>query len=163
MRTRKLNDGQLTLVHADCLNYLPKLPDNSVDLIVTDPPYFKVKRHAWDNQWSDVTEFLAWLDDVLLEFWRVLKPNGSMYLFCSSNLPATRSCSFDNVSKCSVISYGQSRLARGTKCTSQTCAPISHPQSGSYSQVTIAQKVLLKAARVTRRNAPSSNSKCSSH
>lgn len=86
MHTHTSNDGQLTLVHANCLEYLPNVPDNSVDLIVTDPPYFKVKRHAWDNQWSDTTEFLAWLDDVLLEFWRVLKPNGSMYLFCSSKL-----------------------------------------------------------------------------
>ncbi|EHK0750566.1 site-specific DNA-methyltransferase [Vibrio parahaemolyticus] len=86
MRTHTLNDGKLTLVHADCLKYLPNIPDNSIDLIVTDPPYFKVKRNAWDNQWSDEAEFLAWLDDVLLQFWRVLKPNGSMYLFCSSKL-----------------------------------------------------------------------------
>ncbi|EKW72210.1 hypothetical protein EC971742_3803, partial [Escherichia coli 97.1742] len=26
------------------------LPENSVDLIVTDPPYFKVKPEGWDNQ-----------------------------------------------------------------------------------------------------------------
>ncbi len=86
MRKHTLHNGQLTLVNADCLQYLPSIPDNSVDLIVTDPPYFKVKSHAWDNQWDDVTAFLAWLDDVLLEFWRVLKPNGSLYLFCSSKL-----------------------------------------------------------------------------
>ncbi|GEK13236.1 DNA-methyltransferase [Aliivibrio fischeri] len=86
MHTNILNDGQLQLVNADCLDYLKTLPDNSVDLVFTDPPYFQVKKNAWDNQWPDVESFLAWLDEVLLEFWRVLKPSGSLYLFCGSKL-----------------------------------------------------------------------------
>ncbi|NBN61955.1 hypothetical protein GWJ07_20410 [Proteus sp. G2639] len=61
-------------------------PTNCIDLIVTDPPYFRVKSCAWDNQWANEAEYLAWLDDVLTEFWRVLKPNGSLYLFCGSKL-----------------------------------------------------------------------------
>ncbi|MBD2812867.1 site-specific DNA-methyltransferase, partial [Xenorhabdus sp. Vera] len=40
----------------------------------------------WDNQWKDVTAYLAWLDEALAEFWRVLKPNGSLYMFCGSRL-----------------------------------------------------------------------------
>ncbi|EJC9627660.1 site-specific DNA-methyltransferase, partial [Escherichia coli] len=31
------------LINADCLEFIQTLPENSVDLIVTDPPYFKVK------------------------------------------------------------------------------------------------------------------------
>lgn len=88
MRKYTLHDEQITLVHADCLVYLKSLSDNSVDLILTDPPYFRVKANAWDNQWPDAESYLAWLDEVLTEFWRVLKPNGSMYLFCGSSLAA---------------------------------------------------------------------------
>lgn len=44
-------DG-VTIYNGDCLHVLPDLPDNSVDLILTDPPYFKVKGDAWDNQWD---------------------------------------------------------------------------------------------------------------
>ncbi|WP_417883031.1 DNA-methyltransferase [Vibrio rumoiensis] len=86
MHEHTLFDGRITLANADCLTYLKKVPDNSVDLILTDPPYFQVKRNAWDNQWPDVTSFLAWLDEVLIEFWRVLKPSGGLYLFCGSKL-----------------------------------------------------------------------------
>lgn len=81
-----LNDCQL--FHGDCLEVLLKIPDNSVDLIATDPPYFGVKKNDWDNQWPDVESFLAWLDDVLFQCFRVLKPTGSLYLFCSPQLSA---------------------------------------------------------------------------
>ncbi|WP_435234470.1 DNA-methyltransferase [Psychromonas sp. PT13] len=81
-----LHNGQLRLINADCLNYLKTLPDDAVDLILTDPPYFQVKKNAWDNQWPNVETFLAWLDEVLVEFWRILKPTGSLYLFCGSKL-----------------------------------------------------------------------------
>lgn len=79
---------KLTLLNSDCLTALKTLPDNCIDLIVTDPPYYKVKRDAWDNQWATQAEFLSWLDNVALELWRVLKPSGTLYLFCSSRLGA---------------------------------------------------------------------------
>jgi len=84
-------DG-VTIYNGDCLHVLPALPDNSVDLILTDPPYFKVKGDAWDNQWDKPVDFLAWLDRVLAEFARILKPNGSLYLFASPQMGARVEC-----------------------------------------------------------------------
>ncbi|MCL1124223.1 DNA-methyltransferase [Shewanella surugensis] len=81
-------ENGFTLYNDDCLNVLKRMDDNSVDLIATDPPYFKVKKDAWDNQWDDEADFLAWLDSILFEMWRVLKPAGSLYLFCSERLAA---------------------------------------------------------------------------
>ena len=72
----------------DCLDVLPNLPDSSVDLILTDPPFYKVKDEGWDNQWATPADFLGWLDRVLVEFARVLKPNGSLYLFTSPQMGA---------------------------------------------------------------------------
>lgn len=74
------------LVNADSLHYIKTLPDSSIDLIVTDPPYFKVKPHGWDNQWCGDADYLRWLDSYLAEFWRVLKPAGGIYLFCGHRL-----------------------------------------------------------------------------
>lgn len=74
------------LVNDDALHFLKTLPDDSVDLIVTDPPYFKVKPNGWDNQWNGDADYLHWLDNCLAEFWRVLKPNGSIYLFSGHRL-----------------------------------------------------------------------------
>jgi len=78
----------VSLFQGDCLDVLPTLPDNSVDLIVTDPPYFRVKKDAWDRQWGTPKLFLAWLDRVLAEFYRVLRPNGSLYVFASPQMAA---------------------------------------------------------------------------
>jgi site-specific DNA-methyltransferase (adenine-specific) len=75
-----------SLVNADTLEYIKTLPDDCIDLIATDPPYFRVKSCDWDNQWKSEAEYLAWLDSLLVEFWRVLKPNGSLYMFCGSRL-----------------------------------------------------------------------------
>ncbi|OUZ70456.1 DNA adenine methylase, partial [Shigella flexneri] len=44
--------SKLESLPADCLEFIWSLPENSVDLIVTDPPYFKVKPEGWDNQWK---------------------------------------------------------------------------------------------------------------
>ncbi|MGA6795171.1 site-specific DNA-methyltransferase, partial [Escherichia coli] len=35
-----VNINSVELVNADSLQYIATLPDNSIDLIVTDPPYF---------------------------------------------------------------------------------------------------------------------------
>ena len=71
------------LHHGDALNVLRGMPDNSVDAIVTDPPYFKVKNLAWDRQWDKPQAFLAWMGELCAEWQRVLKPNGSLYCFAS--------------------------------------------------------------------------------
>ena len=84
--TVKINSAEL--INADCLQYIKTLPDNCIDLICTDPPYFKVKPDGWDNQWKGDSDYLAWLDMCLAEFWRVLKPAGSIYLFCGHRLAA---------------------------------------------------------------------------
>jgi len=71
------------LLQGDCLALMRNLPDNSIDLIATDPPYFKVKGEAWDRQWKTPKAFLTWVD-LLAEQWaRILRPNGSLYCFAS--------------------------------------------------------------------------------
>ena len=79
---------EYTLHCGDCLDVLPTLEAGSVDLIVTDPPYFQVKDEPWDRQWETAEGFLEWLDRVLVEFARILKPNGSLYLFASPKMAA---------------------------------------------------------------------------
>lgn len=75
---------------ADCLAYLRSLPDDSVDLVVTDPPY-NVSQKA-DAQWlgrsirKDFGEWDYGFDPkpFLAELKRVLKPEGQIYVFCST-------------------------------------------------------------------------------
>lgn len=74
--------------HGDCLEVMRGMADNSVDAIVTDPPYFKVKGEAWDNQWDKPHQFIEWMGLLAEQWQRILKPNGSLYVFASPKMAA---------------------------------------------------------------------------
>lgn len=78
----------ITLTCSDALTVAAALPAQSVDLLIVDPPYYKVKADAWDHQWPNEAVYLAWLEECIITFARVLKPSGSLYLFCGSRLAA---------------------------------------------------------------------------
>jgi site-specific DNA-methyltransferase (adenine-specific) len=65
-----------------------EMPANSVDLIATDPPYYKVKGDAWDRQWDTPAAFLAWFDLLAEQWQRILRPNGSLYTFAWPGIAA---------------------------------------------------------------------------
>ena len=80
------------LINGDCLVEMRNIPDKSVDLILTDPPYFKVKDDAWDRQWEKSSEFIDWLDKITEQWARILKPNGSLFCFASPQMAARVEC-----------------------------------------------------------------------
>tara|TARA_R110000868_G_scaffold407475_1_gene688982 strand:- start:91 stop:1080 length:990 start_codon:yes stop_codon:yes gene_type:complete len=80
------------LICGDAIAEMQKMPDNSVDLIATDPPYFKVKSDAWDRQWDKPEGFLSWIGQLCAEWQRILKPNGSLYVFASPRMAARVEC-----------------------------------------------------------------------
>ena len=61
----------------------PQLPDGCVDLILTDPPFHKVKDLAWDREHATADAFLRWIGERLRAWRRILAPNGSLYVFAS--------------------------------------------------------------------------------
>lgn len=65
----------------DALKYLKDIQDESVDLILIDPPYFLLKNHKWDNQWQNQERYLDWCKIWFNESLRILKPLGSFYCF----------------------------------------------------------------------------------
>jgi DNA modification methylase len=76
-------DGSIVLHHADAVEYLKTMPDESVDLILIDPPYFRVVKNSWDHAWKNMTEYLNWTKEWATESLRVLKPTGNLYLWGS--------------------------------------------------------------------------------
>ena len=80
------------LYQGDCLEVMQSMPDNSVNLIATDPPYFKVKNEAWDRQWDKPEAFLEWIGKLCEQWHRILKPNGSLYVFASPRMAARVEC-----------------------------------------------------------------------
>ncbi len=67
----------------DCLKYLETIPDNSIDLIITDPPYFIGfdGGEGWDSQWKTERDYLKWCNHWTNHLVRVLKPNRMMIVW----------------------------------------------------------------------------------
>jgi site-specific DNA-methyltransferase (adenine-specific)/modification methylase len=82
----KLNE----IAYMDCLEYLKQIPDNFVDLIVTDPPYNVSQKHDLKINGRIIKKNFGDWDfgfdplPVLAELRRVLKPNGQIYVFCGT-------------------------------------------------------------------------------
>ena len=77
-------DASVTIYHGDCRDVLPTLGE--VDLLLTDPPYFRVKNEAWDRAWDDAQEFLTWLAFCADQWRTALRPNGSLMVFASPQM-----------------------------------------------------------------------------
>ena len=60
----------------DCLEGMKRIPDKSIDLIVTDPPY-NIGKAKWDK----VNSYIEWMGTIFKEWERILKDNGSFYFF----------------------------------------------------------------------------------
>ena len=45
----KLVMSNITLKQGDCLDLMKELPDESIDAVITDPPYFVLKKQEWDK------------------------------------------------------------------------------------------------------------------
>ena len=67
--------------NCDILEYLKTIPDNSIDLTILDPPYYKVTKNKWDRQWKTIEEYNEWCESWILEIGRVSKYSGSVWLF----------------------------------------------------------------------------------
>ncbi len=87
----------------DCLTVLPKIDTSSIDLVLTDPPYFigkEMKKNravnklkfndsgetintqmSWDISWESKEEYLNFIKNVFIELVRVLKDDRHIILF----------------------------------------------------------------------------------
>lgn len=73
----------ISISHQDCLDYLKTVPDESMDMVLTDPPYFIGfdAGKGWDRQWKSEREYLDWCKKWTDECIRVLKPNRMMIVW----------------------------------------------------------------------------------
>ncbi len=69
-------NSRMTLFKGDCLKLLNELPNESVDLIVTSPPYCMKK--AYEDPRDDIQTFKELHSKIFDELYRVLKIGGSI-------------------------------------------------------------------------------------
>lgn len=74
---KKFNESnKLTLFNGDCLKLLKSIPSDSVDLIITSPPYCIGK--AYEDPHDDIETFKRLHENIFDDLYRVLKAGGSI-------------------------------------------------------------------------------------
>lgn len=80
----------------DNLERLRQLPDESVDLVYLDPPFFSNRTYeviwgdeaevrSFKDRWEGgINRYIEWMEERVVEMHRVLKPTGSFYLHCDT-------------------------------------------------------------------------------
>lgn len=69
---------KLELMHGDSLEHMRNMPDNTVDLIITSPPYADARKTTYGG--VAVNEYVEWFLPFSKEMLRILKPTGSFIL-----------------------------------------------------------------------------------
>ena len=68
--------NRVTLFNGDCMDLMRKLPDKSVDLVVTSPPYCMGK--AYENPHDDIETFRQQHISLFNDLYRIVKPGGNI-------------------------------------------------------------------------------------
>lgn len=84
-------DNNSIVSNGDSMEILKSIPSQSISLILTDPPYHSTKKSNIINDTAFETndDFVAWMEGFAKQWKRILKPNGSIFLFCSSAMEAS--------------------------------------------------------------------------
>lgn len=80
----KINIHQMktnVCILGDCISEMRSMPDNSIDLVIADPPYWKVVGQKWDYMWRTEKDYVKWSVSWIKEVSRVLRFGGTFYCF----------------------------------------------------------------------------------
>ena len=77
-----------TIHHQDCISGMKKLSENIADIIICDPPYNIGKDFGNNSDKQKMESYLSWCDEWISECIRILKPNGTLYIYGFSEILA---------------------------------------------------------------------------
>jgi len=87
------------IYNEDCILGMKKIKNETVDVIICDPPYNIGKDFGNNSDKQSMMDYLVWCDEWIQECLRILKPSGTLYIFgFSENLAFIRT----RISNCNV-------------------------------------------------------------
>jgi site-specific DNA-methyltransferase (adenine-specific) len=75
----------MKILTGDCFELIKDIPDNSIDLVITSPPYADIVNYGKNISIKKSNEYVDWLLPLFNEIHRVLKPSGSFILNINDN------------------------------------------------------------------------------
>ncbi len=79
----KVNEILNSILQGDVLAQIRLIPSSSIDCVITSPPYWQLRDYGFKSQWGlepSFTEYLNRLWQLMDEVYRVLKPNGTVWI-----------------------------------------------------------------------------------
>ena len=76
-----MTDFDNRIILGDCSQEMGKMPEEHFDLVIADPPYWKVVGQKWDYQWRTEGDYIKWCQSWFKEVYRTLRYGGTFYLF----------------------------------------------------------------------------------
>ena len=73
-----MNELKINIFHGDSAEVLKTLPDNTVDLVVTSPPYADQRKSTYGGVTTD--QYVEWFLPISAQLLRVLRPTGTFIL-----------------------------------------------------------------------------------
>lgn len=103
-----INDDKsnLKVIWGDCLNALKKMDSESIQLMVTSPPYYNAREYS---QWKDIHEYLHDMREIIKETYRVLD-NHRVWVFNVGDI-------FSNPNTKTTSVWGKTRIPLGAYFT----------------------------------------------
>ena len=91
----------------DCLNIVKNIKNETIDLIYLNPPFFTQKiqklsnkngiKYSFNDKWNSKEDYLSFIKDRIIEFKRVLKNTGNIFLHCDNKVSHNLRCLLDDV------------------------------------------------------------------
>ena len=75
-----IDTGQTTVYQGDCLSLIPALPEESIDLVITSPPYWGQRESLGNGTETDPRDYIAFLQKVFTAILPKLKMDGILWL-----------------------------------------------------------------------------------
>ena len=76
------------IYNEDCILGMQKIQSESVDIVICDPPYNIGKDFGNDSDKQEMDDYLSWCDSWIKECLRILKPQGTLYIYGFSEILA---------------------------------------------------------------------------
>ena len=70
-----------SIYNLDCLEGLRDIEEESVQLVIADPPYFEIVKDEWDHLWKDEAEYLLWCLRWIRASVRILSEGGQLCIW----------------------------------------------------------------------------------
>ena len=108
------------IILGDCIDVMETMPDNSVDLVLTDPPYampaasHKSAYKKYHRSLADMSVLESYFKQYFRSLKRIAKPDSTYYTFCNADsYPVFYRASKETVNACRTVIWYKTYVRQG--------------------------------------------------